>query len=66
MAKQYHVELDLEILNETEDALRITDGDLYCWVPKGLIQNYDEEDFLVGKTPVFLLPIWFAEKEGLI
>lgn len=65
MAKQEHIELDLEILNETEEAIRVTDGDIYCWIAKAKIQNYDD-DWGQGQTESMLIPIWIAEKEGLI
>lgn len=65
MAKQEYIELDLEILNETDEAIRVTDGDNYCWIAKSKIQNYDE-DWEDGQTETMLIPIWIAEKEGLI
>jgi hypothetical protein len=65
MAKEEYLELDLEILNETDEALRVTDGDIYCWIAKTKIQNYDE-DWTEGQTPLMVIPIWIAEKEGLI
>ena len=65
MAKQEDVEIDLEILNETEKALRVTDGDQYCWIAKSVIQNYDE-DWTTGNTELMVIPLWLAEEEGLI
>ena len=65
MPKQEYVELDLEIVNETDEAFRITDGDVYCWIAKSKIQNYDE-DWTQGQTELMVIPIWIAEKEGLI
>ena len=65
MPKQEYIELDLEIMNETEEAFRVTDGDVYCWIAKSKIQNYDE-DWTQGQTETMVIPIWIAEKEGLI
>jgi len=66
MAKQKFVEIDLELLNETEKAFRVTDGDLYCWIAKSMIQNYEEDEWLIGNTETMLIPLWLAEEEGLI
>ena len=66
MTKEQYVELDLEILNETEKAFRVTDGDIYCWIAKSQIQNYEEDEWSVGDTETMILPEWLAEDEGLI
>jgi hypothetical protein len=66
MGRQEYVEIDLEILNETEKAFRITDGDIYCWIAKSVIQNYEDDEWGIGDTETMVIPIWLAEDEGLI
>jgi hypothetical protein len=59
------VEIDLEILLETEKAIRVTDGDKQCWIAKSLIENYDD-DWEIGNTETMSVPEWLALEEGLI
>jgi hypothetical protein len=59
------VELDLEITALTDKAVRVTDGDEYCWIAKSLIHNFDES-WEVGVTYEMSIPEWVAENEGLI
>ena len=66
MGRQEYVEIDLEILNETEKAFRVTDGDVYCWIAKSVIQNYEDDSWEVGDTEMMVIPYWIAEDEGLI
>jgi hypothetical protein len=63
--KDQVVELDLEILSETDKALRVSDGDEFCWVAKSLIKNY-EEVWEVGNTLEMQIPEWLAEQLNLI
>jgi hypothetical protein len=66
MSKQY-IELDLEIVAMTPDAILFTDGDYEVWVPRSQVADgvdYWEED--IGLSKEFEITEWFAEKEMLI
>jgi len=60
-------EVDLEIIRITDLAILFTDGDVdsNIWVPKELIFNIDD-DWTEGQTIEVSLPVWLAEKEGLV
>jgi hypothetical protein len=66
MIEKNYVEVDLEILGETEKALRVSDGEIKCWIAKSMIQNYEEGDWDVGDTEMMVIPEWLAENEGLV
>lgn len=55
------VELDVETLRETEQAVLFTDGDEQFWIPKSQMEEWPEE----GDSGVAIVAEWFAEKEGL-
>jgi len=65
MAHEEIVEIDLEILFETEKAVSVTDGDVKCWIAKSLIENYDD-DWEKGNTETMEIPEWVALEKGLI
>lgn len=57
------VEIEVEVLGETEKAYKITTGDDPCWIPKSLcfLQPATRE------TPTMLtMPEWLALERGLI
>jgi hypothetical protein len=61
------VQLDVEVLRETEKALlvRAETGD-EVWIPKSLVDD-DSECFSLKSSPgTMLLPGWFARKERLV
>jgi hypothetical protein len=61
-----YTELDLEIIRITDSAILFTDGDKEeVWISKSLIGNLDD-DWEEGDTELIAIPIWLAEKEGLV
>jgi hypothetical protein len=66
MSKQY-IELDLQIVTMTPDAILLSDGGEERWVPRSVIEDgndYWEED--IGLMKTFEIQEWFAEKELMI
>ncbi|MDR3357679.1 MAG: hypothetical protein LBN96_02225 [Desulfovibrio sp.] len=65
-AKKYETTtITVDILRETSAAVLVTDSATEAWLPKGLI-DYDT-DADAGDTGVDLtLPVWLAEKAGLV
>lgn len=58
--------IDLDIIRITDLAILFTDGDKEeVWIPKELIGNLDD-DWGEGDTESIAIPIWLAEKEGLV
>jgi hypothetical protein len=60
-----YTEVDVKILGETVQALRVTDGDRECWITKRLIKNLDD-DWEIGDTETMEIPEWLAENEELV
>jgi hypothetical protein len=61
------VQLDVEVLRETEKALlvRAETGD-EVWIPKSVVDD-DSECFSLKSSPGSMtLPAWFARKERLV
>ena len=60
------VEICCDILKETDEAFLVRQGDLEVWVPKSqFVENPDE--YMEGDENVsFSIPIWLAEKKGLV
>jgi hypothetical protein len=54
------VDIDAVILfeNKAGTAIKIDDGKISCWVPKSLVEDY--EDGTIG------MPHWLALEKGLI
>jgi len=53
-----YIEIAVEVIAETDKALRVTDGDVTAWVPKSQIEDDDREHSTI------LIPEWLAvEKE---
>lgn len=62
-----YVEIDLEIVTITDDAILTDDGDDEYWIPRSQIEDGEEIDWGdIGKTLTLNIAEWFAEKEGLI
>ena len=53
------VELDCQLVHETEAAYLGDFGDVTCWVPKSLSSFNKRKSLMTVKE-------WFANKEGLI
>ena len=56
------LELTFDFITETEKAMPVSDGTEEIWIPKSLIQDEWQSEGTVSMT----LPLWFAEKEGLL
>jgi hypothetical protein len=52
------IELDLDVMHETPDAYKVTDGEHECWLPKSEVQQLSDG--------VFALPVWLAYEHGFI
>lgn len=59
-----HVEIDCEVIAETQDALLVSDGKQEVWIPRSQISDYGEDDRL-NITSIFISE-WLANKKGLI
>lgn len=57
-----YVEIDVETVQETDKAVRFSDGDNRFWVPKSVMEEWPE----TGESGTALVAQWFAEKEGLV
>ena len=60
-AEPVYIELDLEVLHMTADAVYLSDGVNEDWVPKSLIKDGDELQYEdVGKTMTLEVIEWKA------
>ena len=57
-----YIEIDVEVITETDGAVLVDDGDNQICVPKSVMQEWPE----VGETGTAAIADWFCEKEGLI
>lgn len=68
MGGREYVELDLEVIHMTADAVYLSDGDVEDWVPNSLIK--DCRDIIgwddVGKTLTLEVEQWKAEEVGFV
>lgn len=55
------VEIDVEVVSQTEDAMLFTDGINEFWVPKSVMDDYPEDG-----DGVAVIEEWFAEQKGLV
>lgn len=58
------IEIDVDILRETEAALLVSDGGRQVWLPKSQIENPD--DLSPGDSGEIIVPVWLAEEKGLV
>lgn len=58
------VDINVEIIHETEAAVLISDSRVEVWVPKSQIDNLDDVE--VGEHVTITIPEWLAEQGGLI
>jgi len=63
-----HVDVDVEIHDETELAIRVFDGDRLAWLAKSLLKDFDENSYNLIPTPAMTItmPEWLAKQKGLI
>lgn len=62
------IELDLEFLHQTDDALLIQEGKRTIWIPKSVCKDVPLAIDSVDKHSNITIRVqhWFAQKEGLI
>lgn len=57
------IELAVEIIGETDQALRVYDGNVTAWIPKSQITDTCEVN---GKIETIFIPEWIANDKGLL
>ena len=57
------VDIQLEILNETDKAVRVSDGEHICWLPKSQIEI--ERRSKAGGA-IVTMPEWLAIEKELV
>ena len=57
-----YVEIDVEVIRETDMAVLFFDGTKEFWIPKSAMDDWPED----GDSGTALVAEWFALKEGLI
>jgi len=63
------VEITVEILIQTPDAVFVSDGNREEWIPKSLITNpewNDWEEIEAGNTIAIQIPEWVAVEKELV
>ncbi len=58
------VEICMEVFRETDNAVLLSDGGEPVWLPKSLIEG--DAGYECGDTCDIIMPIWLAEKNGLV
>jgi hypothetical protein len=58
MPRAETTDLPLDVLAETDRAWLVSDGGTPVWLPKSLVERQGDGDFTV--------PVWLAEREGLV
>jgi len=63
-----HVEIDVEIHNETELGILIFDGDRTAWLPKSQLVDFDSDavTMIPSQVMTITMPEWLAKAKGLI
>lgn len=61
MPKEF-VEIDAEVICDTEAAVLLDDGDVREWIPKSQLEDWPE----TGKTGTVVIAEWIAEQKGFI
>lgn len=57
------IEIAIEVIGRTPDALRVTDGKVKEWIPRSQISDYCGEE---ESPETIFIPEWLAEEKGLI
>ena len=57
-----YVEIDVETIHETDEAVLFNDGDKEFWIPQSVMEDWPDK----GETGTALIIEWFAIKEGII
>lgn len=56
-----YMPIDVETIEETDEAVLFDDGDGQFWVPKSCMEEWPD----IGDSGVAMVAEWFCEKEGL-
>ena len=56
------IEVFGENIKETDEAIKIDDGDVQVWIPKQFMEDWPDE----GCDGDFWIEEWIAEEKGLI
>jgi hypothetical protein len=66
MSDEY-IELDLEVLHMTADAMYVSDGDMQDWIPRSQVKDGADLGFdIIGETQTFEIAEWVAKQAGFI
>lgn len=57
------VEIEVEVIRETQAALLVNNGSIEAWVPKSMITDQCEEQ---GKITSIFMSEWMATEKGLV
>ena len=61
------VEINVEILNETDLDIFISDGDKEVWIPKSQIIEPSDGEYMVGDIMLTItIPEWLAIEKGFV
>lgn len=58
-----NVEIDVEIVCESNRAYKVYDGKVTVWIPKSQVSDCTSTD---GKIESIFIPEWLAKNRGLI
>lgn len=58
-------DVDVQILHESDKAIKVAYGDAEVWVPKGQIENWDR-NWVPGNEVNIVIPMWLAEEKGFV
>lgn len=60
------IEVEVEIVRETEAAWLVSNGDERYWLPKSQVTPISDPDPELGDFVAISVPEWLAENEGLV
>lgn len=60
------IEIDIQILRETDKAIFVSDGDNESWIPKSQIECEEDIENKIGKILTINIPEWLAFDSDLI
>jgi len=60
------VEIDVEYITETDDAIMVTDSVREVWIPKSFLIDFWHENLKNGDCITIEIPEWMAQEKELI
>lgn len=66
MTRDATTEVFVEIVNVTDGAFLVSDGDHEGWVGKSLVANDDKNEIEIGDSLHLEIPLWKAEELELV